>query len=130
MSLISRIFDKPNDKGSSVTISGEARGKIIGIDDVVVTSTGYCESNIKAERLEITGVVKGDIEVDDLIIREAGQLSYGKISYKNLTLDDGGVMSPSPNKVVDLKTFTSSKVLSDNEVSAAKVKEPRFYSSY
>ncbi len=130
MSLISRIFDKPNDKGSAVTISGEARGKVISIDDVVITSTGYCESNIKAERLEIAGVVKGNIEVDDLIIREAGQLSYGKISYKNLILDDGGVMSLSPNKVVDLKTFTSSNVLPDNEALANKVKEPRFYSNY
>ncbi len=47
MSLISRIFNRSNNKGSSVKISGEARGKIIDVDDVEITSMGIVKAILK-----------------------------------------------------------------------------------
>ncbi len=97
-----------------------------------MTATGKCVANIKAKRLEISGTVKGDIEVNNLVIRPTGQLTYGKISYKKLILDDGGIMSYSPNKAVNLEDYKSPKELPiiDTEDIIASQKGPHFFNSY
>ncbi|HHY25816.1 MAG TPA: hypothetical protein GX523_03525 [Desulfitobacterium dehalogenans] len=41
-------------------------------EKIVVTATGYCDISITAKRLEIAGVVKGAIQVENLIIRSSG----------------------------------------------------------
>lgn len=76
---------------NSIEINGELKGEISGADNVIVSSTGQCNSNIKAKRLEIYGVVEGNIEVNLLIIQPTGKLSYGNISYKEL-INNGGLM--------------------------------------
>lgn len=93
--LVNKIFNKPNYETNYVIISGEVKGKIIDAENIVVTATGYCDTSITAKRLEIAGVVKGDIQVENLIIRSSGQLTYGKISYIELVLDNGSTMAPS-----------------------------------
>ncbi|MDP2858810.1 MAG: polymer-forming cytoskeletal protein [Bacillota bacterium] len=74
-----------------VAIHGTFKGPIEVTGDLLVGPTGFCEGDLRAASLGIEGQVVGDVEVENLTIRPTGKL-FGKATYKNLALQDGGVM--------------------------------------
>lgn len=72
----------------------EDRSKVIfrkpdGHGKVVVPPEARCTGNIWANYLEIAGEVRGDIEVETLVIHPSGHFS-GNATYKDITVHDGG----------------------------------------
>lgn len=82
---------KPEEKGI-VKISGSFDGKILGAENVIVTATGSCNSTIRAKNLSIDGIVRGNLDVDTLIIN-SGKLYYNMVKFSKLLLNEEGFIA-------------------------------------
>ncbi|HHV58335.1 MAG TPA: polymer-forming cytoskeletal protein [Firmicutes bacterium] len=137
-----------------IEIHGRVEGGICSYaGKVIITPTGLCMSNIKADSIDIAGEVHGDVEVKNLVIEPTGRL-YGRAKYLNLMVQDGGILAsdqeenlsppstkagnrPLPPEQAEkqdvLRESKPETADTDGAVAVAKLGEPRephFYSSY
>jgi hypothetical protein len=75
-----------------VEISGAFNGDISNGMNVFVAPSGYVKGNIKTRTLVIAGKVQGNVEAHSLVIHSSGELIYNKLIYRELIVEDGGVM--------------------------------------
>ncbi len=81
----------------SIEIGGKVKGNV-KCNNVVIRKESKVDGDIFADKLIIKGVVKGIINVDDVIIDETG-IFEGQINYKNLTTKPGANINGILNKV-------------------------------
>ncbi len=110
-----------------IVISGVFNGNICNGTDVYVTSSGYVNGYIKAKNLIIAGKVNGNVEADNLKICASGKLYFDIINYKDLDIEDGGLLIKnrltaakgekrhSLHVKTNIPTFDDREVLSSNE---------------
>lgn len=75
-----------------VEISGAFNGDISNGMNVFVAPSGHIKGNIKTRALVIAGKVQGNVEAYSLVIHSSGELIYNKLIYRELIVEDGGVM--------------------------------------
>ncbi len=75
-----------------IVISGVFNGDICNGTDVYVTPSGCISGYIKTVNLIIAGKVNGDVEAENLKICASGRLYFDKIHYKDLDVEDGGLL--------------------------------------
>lgn len=80
-------------------IRGTVKGDIHHQGKVVVGFTGSCESNIVATSVEVAGKIHGNVQTDHLVIHSTGRI-YGRAIYKNLVIQDGGVLEESDSEAL------------------------------
>ena len=84
--------EETGEKNGCVKIKGNFYGKLRGCCRVVISDTGSLKGEISARVLEVYGAAEGKASVDDLLIHSTGQLHYQTLSYRNLNLEEGGVL--------------------------------------
>ncbi|MCG8318913.1 MAG: polymer-forming cytoskeletal protein [Cytophagales bacterium] len=77
------------DTAENVRVDGKVIGTINAKAKVVAGQDSIIEGNIHAERAEISGEVKGDIEVTDILILRASARIHGDIFTDKLIMDEG-----------------------------------------
>jgi len=100
-----------------VIINGTINGDIIGAEDVIVTSTGSCDCNINAKNLIIDGTVKGNIDVETLII-DSGKLYYDRIRMDKLLISEQGFIAHKSD--VETEKIPDNFVFAGTEESTSK----------
>lgn len=75
-----------------VEISGVFKGSICRGYDVLIAPNGRLYGRIQARKVEIAGVVQGDVEAESMVIHSSGQLYYDKLKCEHLSVKDGGTM--------------------------------------
>lgn len=75
-----------------IVISGVFNGDICNGTDVYVTASGCINGCIIAKNLIIAGKVNGDVEVENLKICTSGRLYFNKISHRDLSVEEGGLL--------------------------------------
>ena len=73
-----------------VRIDGILRGTITTKAKVVIGTTGSVEGDIKAQNSDVSGTVKGNIAVDELLSLKATAKIQGDILTKKLIVETGG----------------------------------------
>ncbi|MGI6096638.1 MAG: polymer-forming cytoskeletal protein [Dethiobacteria bacterium] len=76
-----------------VEISGVYTGIINNGGNVNITASGRLNGRIEAEKVEIAGVVDGDVIAEKLIIHSSGKLYYNELNYQQLLTKDGCVIA-------------------------------------
>ena len=78
-------------KGQEQTIINSLlTGTIISEKEVVISAEGYFLGNVMANRLQVKGQIKGNLEVNELHIVEGGKVD-GVLKVGCLKIDDGGL---------------------------------------
>jgi cytoskeletal protein CcmA (bactofilin family) len=93
----------------SIEIGGKVKGNV-KCNNVIIRKESKVDGDIFADKLVIKGVVKGIVNVDDVIIDDTGVFE-GQINYKNLTTKPGANINGILNKVDKPKE----EIISDNE---------------
>lgn len=84
-----------------VEVSGTFTGDICNGLNVFVAPSGYIKGSIKAGTLVIAGKVHGNVQAHSLVIHSSGELVYSKLIYRELVVEEGGVMLCANNTVAD-----------------------------
>lgn len=127
-----------------IEINGAAKGVIRNGNSVLINPSGRFYGRIETKSLEIAGLVHGDVEAETLVIRSSGQLHYGTLSCKNLSVEDGSTLvnrgesesesvSEKPSCAAEQESpgvYSGGVPSSDNGWRSMDCKRPRFYSSY
>lgn len=74
-----------------VFIDGTFKGNIFTANPVVIKENGNFLGNIKAKTLHVSGKVFGDIDVDSLIIHNAGKVYSNRIKAEKVFVYNDGV---------------------------------------
>ena len=77
------------DTAENLRVDGKVIGTINAKAKVVAGPESIIEGNIHAERAEISGEIKGDIEVTDILILRASARIHGDIYTDKLIMDEG-----------------------------------------
>ena len=77
------------DTAENLRVDGKIVGTINAKAKVVAGPDSVIEGNIHAERAEISGEIKGDIEITDILILRASARIYGDIFTDKLIMDEG-----------------------------------------
>ncbi|MDN5212865.1 polymer-forming cytoskeletal protein [Fulvivirgaceae bacterium BMA12] len=77
------------DSSENIRVDGKIIGTINAKAKVVAGPESLIEGNIHAERAEISGEIKGDIEVTDILILRASAKIHGDITTDKLIMDEG-----------------------------------------
>jgi cytoskeletal protein CcmA (bactofilin family) len=72
-----------------VRIDGMLRGTVHTKAKLVIGSTGMIEGDVKAQNSDISGHVKGNISVDELLTLKANAKVHGDIITKKLVVETG-----------------------------------------
>ncbi|AYO31372.1 hypothetical protein D2962_12880 [Biomaibacter acetigenes] len=83
---------QPRESCGHMEISGAFTGDICNGMNVFVAPSGYIKGSIKARTLVIAGKVHGNVEAYSLVIHSSGELVYNKLVYRELLVEEGGVM--------------------------------------
>lgn len=70
-------------------VDGTVEGTISSTGDISVGRTGYLEGTISAERLLVSGEVRGRIECETLEIVESGKV-FGEVASQGFIIEPGG----------------------------------------
>lgn len=73
----------------TVRIDGKYKGEILLESDLIIGENGIVEGSIKAENIEISGVVIGNITSKELVYLTSHSKIKGNITCNNLVIDDG-----------------------------------------
>jgi hypothetical protein len=84
--------NRPRQNMGYVEINGTFTGDIYNGMNVFVAPSGCVKGSIKAGTLAIAGRVCGNVQARSLVIHSSGELIYSKLIYRELIVEDGGVM--------------------------------------
>ncbi len=73
-----------------VRIDGILRGTVNTKAKLVIGQTGIIEGDVKAQNSDISGQVKGNIMVDDLLVLKSNGKITGDITTKKIIVETGG----------------------------------------
>lgn len=91
--IIGKKFDIKGDLDGvgAVIISGKVEGNV-SASQVVVEGGGSIIGNITCQQLDVSGHVRGAIEVTDVVIRQQGEIE-GDLNYSTIAIESGGAIS-------------------------------------
>ncbi len=75
----------------SLRIDGDFQGRILKTPYVVISSTGRILGDIKVHKVIVDGLVKGDIEADEIILLSSSVI-IGSLHAKNLIIEEGAIL--------------------------------------
>ncbi|HOQ17765.1 MAG TPA: polymer-forming cytoskeletal protein [Defluviitaleaceae bacterium] len=103
----------------TVRIDGKYKGEIILESDLVIGEKGLVEGSVKANNIEISGTVVGDINSKELVYLTATAKVKGNISCNNLVIDDGAKISGFCNSG-NLSNSSDAITVNDNQETKSK----------
>lgn len=93
-----------NLKGTGVLkLDGKMDGDINWFDDVIIGTTSCCTGNISCKNAYINGSVKGNILCEDMLTIEEKGLVRGDISIRRVIIKDGGILDGKCTMIVEQK---------------------------
>jgi cytoskeletal protein CcmA (bactofilin family) len=78
------------DTKGSVHIDGKFEGGIMSNETITVGQNGEVYADVRSKNLIVSGFLDGVINAENVHILSTGKI-IGKMSYKNLTIEPGGV---------------------------------------
>jgi cytoskeletal protein CcmA (bactofilin family) len=74
-------------------IDGRISGSIVTQGKIVVGTEGYVEGNIKCKNADISGTVKADMDIEELIVLKETAKMNGNIVTKKISIEPGAEFS-------------------------------------
>lgn len=94
-----------NLKGTGVLkLDGKMDGDINWLDDVIIGTTSCCNGNISCKNAYIGGSVKGNIICEDILTIEEKGIVKGDITIRRVIIKDGGILDGKCTMIVEQKT--------------------------
>lgn len=90
----------------NIRLDGEIEGNIISESKVVLGASCKMVGNLKAQNAEVSGEVKGTIEISDLLILRPTAVVSGNIISAKVVFDEGAIFNGNCQmgaKIKDLK---------------------------
>jgi cytoskeletal protein CcmA (bactofilin family) len=86
-----------------IKVDGSLNGDIIWKDDVIVGSNSTCIGNISCKNAYIIGKLEGNLICEDMLTIEAGGIIKGDITVKKVVIKEGGSLDGKCTMVVEGK---------------------------
>jgi cytoskeletal protein CcmA (bactofilin family) len=77
--------------GGALEIRGRVEGDIEHSGRLVISSSGTCFSNIRADELQLAGEVRGNVAVEDLLELMPTARLYGDVACRSLRIHPGAI---------------------------------------
>ncbi len=85
-----------------IRIDGEIRGNIISKSKVVIGVTGIVTGDIIGTQADVSGTLKGEVSVSEILYLKASAKVNGDINTNKLIVESGAVFTGNCNMGIDL----------------------------
>lgn len=91
----------------NIRLDGEIDGNILSESKVVLGASCKMVGNLKAQNAEISGEVKGEIEIADLLVLKPTAIISGQIKSTKMVVEEGAVFNGTCNMGAVVKNIKS-----------------------
>ena len=91
----------------NIRLDGEIEGNILSESKVVLGTSCKMTGNLKAQNAEISGEVKGEIEISELLILKPTAVISGQIKSTKMVVEEGAVFNGTCNMGAVVKNIKS-----------------------
>lgn len=97
------IIDGNLNGNGVIKVDGSLNGDIIWKDDVIIGPYSTCTGNISCKNAYIIGKLEGNLICEDMLTIEAGGIIKGDITVKKVVIKEGGSLDGKCTMVVEGK---------------------------
>lgn len=91
----------------NIRLDGEIEGNIFSESKVVLGASCKMTGNLKAQNAEISGEVKGEIEISELLILKPTAVISGQIKSAKMVVEEGAIFNGTCNMGAVVKNIKS-----------------------